>query len=101
MPSSDNGSYRAMAAETSLPSAGGLNMKRHMAQKKRWSAKYGRTTCHESYRACQKVRKRVESIFWWMKTVGGSVGVERAGLYGELAATAYNLVRMSSLIAEV
>lgn len=52
-----------------------------------------------------KVRKRVESIFGWMKTVGGFrrsryVGLERIGLCGELVATAYNLVRMSRLIAD-
>lgn len=52
-----------------------------------------------------KVRKRVESIFGWMKTVGGFCrslyrGVERTRLCGELVATAYNLVRMSRLIAE-
>ena len=40
-----------------------------------------------------------------MKTVGGFrrsryVGLERTGLCGELVATAYNLVRMSRLIAE-
>ena len=82
-----------------------LNITPHVAQKKRWSAIDGRTTCHQSYRASQKVRKRVESIFGWMKTVGGFrrsryLGVERTGLYGELVATAYNLVRMSRLIGE-
>lgn len=46
----------------------------------------------------RKVRKRVESIFGWMKTVGGFRrsryrGVERTGFCGELVATAYNLVR--------
>ena len=40
-----------------------------------------------------------------MKTVGGFrrsryVGLERTGLCGELVATAYNLVRMSRLIAD-
>ena len=40
-----------------------------------------------------------------MKTVGGCRrgryrGVERTGLYGELVAAAYSLVRMSRLIAE-
>ena len=82
-----------------------LSITPHVVQKKGWSAIDGRTTCHESYRASQKVRKRVESIFGWMKTVGGfrrshNRGVERTGLCGELVATAYNLVRMSRLIAE-
>ena len=74
-----------------------LNVTPHVAQKQRWSAIDGRTTRHESYRSSQKVRKRVESIFGWMKTVGGFrrsryVGLERTGLCGELVATAYNLV---------
>ena len=82
-----------------------LNVTPHVAQKKRWSAIDGRATCHEGYRSSQKVRKRLESIFGWMKTVGGFRrsryrGVERTGLYGELVAAAYNLVRMSRLIAE-
>ena len=52
-----------------------------------------------------KVRKWVESIFGWMKTVGRSrrsryVELERTGLCGVLVATACNLVRMSRLIVE-
>ena len=83
-----------------------LNITPHVARKKRWSAIDGRTTRHEAYRSSQKVRKRVESIFGWMKTVGGFrrsryVGLERTGLCGELVATAYNLVRMSRLIPEL
>ncbi len=82
-----------------------LNITPHVAQKRRWSAIDRWTTRHEAYRSSQKVRKRVESIFGWMKTVGGLRrsryrGVKRTGLYGELVATAYNLVRMSRLIAE-
>ena len=52
----------------------------------------------------QKVRKRVEEIFGWMKTVGGFRrtryrGVERTGLAGYFVATAYNLVRMANLVS--
>ena len=48
------------------------------------------------------MRKRVESTFGWMKTVGGFrrsryVVLEPTGLCG--VAMAYNLVRMSGLIA--
>ena len=82
-----------------------LNVTPHVAQKRRWSAIDGRTTHHAGYAASQKVRKRVESIFGWMKTVGGFRrsryrGMERTGPYGLFVATAYNLVRMSKLIAE-
>ena len=83
-----------------------LNITPHVAQKKWWSAIDGRTTRHEAYRSSQKVRKRVESIFGWMKTVGEFrrsryMGLERTGLWGELVATAYNLVMMSRLIPEL
>ena len=47
-----------------------MNITPHVAQKKMWSAIDGRTTRHESYGSSQKARKRVESIFGWMKTVG-------------------------------
>ena len=52
----------------------------------------------------QKIRKQVEEIFGWMKTVGGFRrsryrGVERTGLAGYLVATAYNLVRMANLLS--
>ncbi len=48
-----------------------INITPHISQKRRWSAIDGRTTRQEAYRSSQKVRKRVESIFGWMKTVGG------------------------------
>ncbi len=82
-----------------------LNVTPYIARKWRWSAIDGRTTRHNAYRSSQKVRKRVESIFGWMKTVGGFRrsryrGVKRTGLCGELVATAYNLVRILRLIAQ-
>ena len=75
----------------------------HVAQRTR-SAIDGRTTRHRGYRMSQKIRKRVEEIFGWMKTVGGFRrtryrGVERTGLAGYLVATAYNLVRMANLLS--
>ena len=68
------------------------------------SAIDGRTTRHRGYGKSQKIRKQVEEIFGWMKTVGGFRrsryrGVERTGLAGYLVATAYNLVRMSNLLS--
>jgi len=77
----------------------------HVAQnnKGRRSAIDGRTTRHLGYAISQRLRKRVEEIFGWMKTVGGFRrtryrGVERTGLAGYLVATAYNLVRLSRLL---
>jgi transposase len=77
----------------------------HVAQNTsgRRSAIDGRTTRHEGYRVSQRIRKRVEEIFGWMKTVGGFRrtryrGLDRTGLAGYLVGTAYNLVRMARLI---
>ena len=70
----------------------------------RRSAIDGRTTRHAGYAISQRIRKRVEEIFGWMKTVGGFRrtryrGLERTQLAGYLVATAYNLVRMVRLVA--
>lgn len=61
-----------------------------------------RTTRHEGYRLSQKIRKRVEEIFGWMKTVGGLrktrfIGIARTEQYAHLTAAAYNLLRLSRL----
>ena len=77
----------------------------HVAQNTsgRSSAIDGRTTRHAGYAVSQRLRKRVEEIFGWMKTVGGFRrtryrGLDRTGLSGYLVATAYNLVRMVKLV---
>jgi len=69
---------------------------------KRRSAIDGRTTRHPGYAVSQRVRKRVEEIFGWTKTVGGGrklryVGLERNRAWALLTGAAYNLVRMSNL----
>jgi transposase len=76
----------------------------HVAQNTngRRSAIDGRTTRHPGYKVSQRIRKRVEEIFGWMKTVGGFRrtryrGLARTSLAGYLVATAYNLVRLSRL----
>ena len=79
----------------------------HVAQntKGRSSTIDGRTTRHAGYAISQRIRKRVEEIFGWMKTVGGFRrtryrGLDRTGLAGYLVATAYNLVRMVKLLGQ-
>ena len=77
----------------------------HVARKKKHSAIDGRTTRHAGYAVSLRIRKRVEEVFGWMKTVGGFRrtryrGVERTGLAGYLVATAYNLVRLAKLLDE-
>jgi transposase len=76
----------------------------HVAQNTsgRRSAIDRRTTRHVGYAISQCIRKRVEEIFGWMKTIGGFRrtryrGLERTQLAGYIVATAYNLVRMVRL----
>jgi len=62
----------------------------------------GRTTRHPGYQVSQRIRKRVEEIFGWDKTVAGGrklryKGVERNGLWWELTAAAYDLLRMAKI----
>ena len=75
----------------------------HVARKRRHSAIDGRTVRHSGYAVSQRVRKRVEEIFGWMKTVGGGRklryrGLERNLMWTTLTTAAYNLVRMAKLI---
>jgi transposase len=76
----------------------------HVAAKKRGSAIDARTTRHQSYSVSQRIRKRVEEIFGWVKTVGGFRktryrGTERTQLAAWWVGAAYNLVRMAKLAA--
>jgi transposase len=61
-----------------------------------------RTTRHAGYQVSQRIRKRVEEIFGWIKTIGGGrklryKGVDRNQFWMELTVAAYNLVRMAKL----
>ena len=62
----------------------------------------GRTTRQSGYQVSQRLRKRVEEIFGWMKTVGGLRrsryrGRERTQAWGHFVAGTYNLLRMARL----
>jgi len=79
----------------------------HVAQNTsgRRSAIDGRTTRHAGYAISQRIRKRIEEAFGWLKTVGGQEktrfrGVGRVGWAFTFAAAAYNLVRLPKLLAE-
>jgi transposase len=81
-------------------------MTAHVAQHinpRRSSAVDARATRHPGYELSQVVRRRIESIFGWKKTVGGCRksryrGVERTGFFATIAGAAYNLIRMARLI---
>lgn len=65
----------------------------------------GRTTGKSGYQTSQRVRKRVEEIFGWMKTVGGLRrsryrGIDRTQSWAYFVATAYNLLRIGRLAVQ-
>jgi transposase len=69
------------------------------------SAIDGRTARHAGYLISQKVRKRVEEIFGWMKTVATMHkvrhrGTDRVDWMFTFTAAAYNLIRMRKILAE-
>jgi transposase len=81
-----------------------LKVTPHVAQNNsnRKSAIDGRTTTGLGYAMSQKIRKRIEEGFGWMKTVGRLRktmyrGVEKIAMQLDLHAAAYNLVRMANL----
>jgi transposase len=78
----------------------------HIAQNTsgRRSAIDGRTTRHPGYEASQRVRKRIEEAFAWIKAIAGQSRTKLRGLARvrwsfTLAAAAYNLVRLPKLLA--
>jgi transposase len=83
-----------------------LNVRPHIAQNSsgRRSAIDRRTTRHPGYAASQRVRKRIEEAFGWIKTVAGLKktrfrGLARVELAFTFVAAAYNLVRLPRLLA--
>lgn len=76
----------------------------HVAQyTQRRSAVDGRTIRHAGYAVSQRVRKRVEEIFGWLKTIGLQRqtrfrGTARVDWMFTFATAAYNLVRMQRLL---
>jgi transposase len=83
-----------------------LGVTPHVAQntKGRRSAIDERTTRHPGYAVSQRVRKRIEECFGWIKTVGGlrktrHRGTDLVGWQFTLTAAACNLVRIPKLRA--
>ena len=82
-----------------------LNVRPHVAQNTsgRRSAIDKRTTRHPGYGKSQRVRKRIEEAFGWIKTVAGLRRTKLRGLAKvdwafTFAAAAYNLVRLPKLV---
>lgn len=83
----------------------GAGVTPHVAQfenARRSSAIDRRTTRHIGYAISQQIRKRIEQIFGWIKTVGGLrrtrfKGRDRTQLAAYMVGAAYNLLRIAKL----
>ena len=81
-----------------------LGVTPHVAEKVKYSAIDARTTRHAGYSVSMVIRKRIEEIFGWAKTIGGFRrtrfrGVERTQQAGFFVGAAYNLLRIANLSA--
>ena len=83
----------------------GMHVRPHVAQNMsgRRSAIDKRTTRHPGYAASQRIRKRIEEAFGWIKSVAGLRQTKLRGLAKvdwafTFAAAAYDLVRLPKLI---
>jgi transposase len=82
-----------------------LGITPHVAAKEA-SAIDARTTRHAGYGVSQRVRKRIEEVFGWGKTIGPLRqvkvrGTAKVGWLTVFVAAAYNLVRMRNLLVAV
>jgi transposase len=101
------GADKAYDAEDFVNELRSMNVTPHVAQNTggRSSAIDGRTARHSGYAVSQRIRKRIEEAFGWIKTVAGQEktsfrGRDRVGWAFIFAAAAYDLVRLPKLIAE-
>jgi transposase len=101
------GADKAYDAEDFINELRSMKVTAHVAQNTsgRSSAIDGRTTRHGGYAVSQRIRKRIEEAFGWIKTIAGQDksrfrGRDRVGWAFTFAAAAYNLVRLPKLIAE-
>jgi transposase len=99
------GADKAYDAEDFVNELRSMNATPHVAQNAngRSSAIDGRTTRHAGYALSQRIRKRIEEAFGWMKMIGGQEktkfrGRERVGWAFTFAAAAYNLARVPKLM---
>ena len=79
-----------------------LGITPHVAVKAKHNAIDGRTTRHGGYSISMRIRKRVEEIFGWAKTVGDLRrtrvrGVERTQQRGYFIGATLNLLRITRL----
>jgi IS5 family transposase len=101
------GADKAYDAEDFVNELRTMSVTPHVAQNTsgRSSAIDGRTTRYSGYAVSQRLRKRIEEAFGWIKTVAGQEktrfrGLARVGFAFTFAAASYNLVRLPKLLAE-
>jgi transposase len=99
------GADKAYDAEAFVNELRSMNVRPHVAQNTngRRSAIDARTTRHAGYAKSQRIRKRIEEAFGWIKTVAGRrktrfKGRDKVGWDFAFAAAAYNLVRLPKLV---
>ncbi|MDQ0475462.1 IS5 family transposase [Labrys wisconsinensis] len=99
------GADKAYDAQDFVNELRSMKVTPHVAQNAngRRSAIDGRTTRHTGYAVSQRIRKRIEEAFGWIKTVAGQAktrfrGRERVGWAFVFAAAAYNLARLPKLV---
>ena len=100
------GADKAYDAEDFVNELRTMKVTPHVAQNTcgRASAIDARTTRHAGYAISQRIRKKIEEGFGWIKTIAGQEktrfrGCERVGWAFTFAAAAYNLVRLPKLLA--
>ena len=99
------GADKAYDVEDFVNELRSMNATPHVAQNAngRSSAIDGRTTRHAGYALSQRIRKRIEEAFGWIKIIAGQErtkfrGRERVGWAFTFAAAAYNLARLPKLL---
>lgn len=75
----------------------------HVARKAKGSAIDGRTTRHSGYSVSQKIRKRIEEGYGWLKTTAGLrktkfIGRVKLGAQLLLGFAVYNLIRIGTCL---
>jgi hypothetical protein len=100
------GADKAYDAEDFVNELRAMKVTPHVAQNARGrnSAIDARTTRHAGYAISQRIRKKIEEGFGWIKTIAGQEqtrfrGRDRVGWAFTFAAAAYNLVRLPKLMA--
>jgi hypothetical protein len=95
------GADKAYDVEDFVNELRSMNVTPHVAQNTsgRSSAIDGRTTRHGGYAVSQRIRKRIEEAFGWIKTIARQEktsfrGRDRVAWAFNFAAAAYNLVRL-------